>query len=74
MVERAKEMAPPQHTAAAASSTLCKLLAWDADGLWQQVHSFCCGACVWVDLVSCCLFTVCKHHTLHMDVHQDGIR
>ena len=38
VVERAKAMAPPQHTAAAASSTLCKLLAWDADGLWQQAH------------------------------------
>ena len=37
VVERAKAMAPPQHTAAAASSTLCKLLAWDADSLWQEV-------------------------------------
>ena len=44
VVERAKAMAPPQHTAAAASSTLCKLLAWDADGLWQQARSplLCC--------------------------------
>ena len=52
MVERTKAVAPPQHTAAAASSTLCKLLAWDTDGLWQQVHSllmylnFLCGFCL----------------------------
>ena len=50
-MERAKAMAPPQHTAAAASSTLCKLLAWDADGLWQQVQfSFLYFVCV---LIQC---------------------
>ncbi|KAK9830925.1 hypothetical protein WJX81_006147 [Elliptochloris bilobata] len=39
VVERAKAMAPAKHTATAASSTLCKLLAWDADGVWQQAQA-----------------------------------
>ncbi|GAB4819112.1 hypothetical protein N2152v2_006158 [Parachlorella kessleri] len=29
-------MAPPEHTATASTSTLCKLLAWDEEGRWQQ--------------------------------------
>lgn len=28
-------IAPPEHTATAATSTLCKLLTWDSQGLWQ---------------------------------------
>lgn len=28
-------MAPPAHTATAATSTLCKLLTWHLDGTWQ---------------------------------------
>jgi len=38
VVSWARAMAPPQHTATAASSTLCKLLAWDAEGVWQRVR------------------------------------
>jgi hypothetical protein len=38
VASRARAMAPPQHTATAASSTLCKLLAWDAEGVWQRVR------------------------------------
>lgn len=29
-------MAPPEHTATASTSTLCKLLAWDGQQLWQR--------------------------------------
>jgi hypothetical protein len=28
-------MAPPAHTATAATSTLCKLLTWHLEGIWQ---------------------------------------
>ena len=35
VVARAKQMAPPDHTATAATSTLCKVLAWDEAGVWQ---------------------------------------
>jgi hypothetical protein len=32
-------MAPPDHTAVASTSTLCKALAWDAQGVWQHAAS-----------------------------------
>lgn len=41
VVKRAVALAPARHTAAAASSTLCKLLAWDGEGVWQQAR--CCN-------------------------------
>ncbi|PRW56955.1 Six-hairpin glycosidase [Chlorella sorokiniana] len=34
-VARAKQLAPEGHTATAATSTLCKVLEWDAAGAWQ---------------------------------------
>lgn len=34
-VARAKAMAPPDHTATAPTSTLCKVLEWDEAGAWQ---------------------------------------
>lgn len=34
-VARAKALAPPDHTATASTSTLCKVLAWDGEGTWQ---------------------------------------
>ncbi len=34
-VARAKALAPPDHTATASTSTLCKVLAWDGEGAWQ---------------------------------------
>ena len=34
-VARAKQLAPEGHTATAATSTLCKVLEWDAEGAWQ---------------------------------------
>ncbi len=37
IVNKAKMMAPPAHTATASTSTLCKLLTWDAAGVWQEV-------------------------------------
>lgn len=35
-VARAKQIAPADHTATAATSTLCKVLAWDGEGAWQK--------------------------------------
>jgi hypothetical protein len=29
-------IAPPEHTATASTSTLCKVLTWDAEQLWQH--------------------------------------
>lgn len=46
VVQRALAMAPAQHTAAAASSTLCKLLAWDAEGVWQRAFPRSWGFCL----------------------------
>lgn len=34
-VARAKQLAAEGHTATAATSTLCKVLEWDAEGAWQ---------------------------------------
>ncbi|KAL4452139.1 hypothetical protein ABPG75_007801 [Micractinium tetrahymenae] len=34
-VARARALAPPDHTATASTSTLCKVLAWDGEGAWQ---------------------------------------
>eukprot|EP00884_Botryococcus_braunii_P014144 jgi/Botrbrau1/22730/Bobra.0132s0068.1 len=36
IVNKAKVIAPPAHTATASTSTLCKLLTWDAAGVWQE--------------------------------------
>jgi hypothetical protein len=32
-------MAPPQHTATASTSTLCKLLTWHQQGTWQAAQA-----------------------------------
>lgn len=34
-----QEMAPPQHTATASTSTLCKLLTWHQQGTWQAAQA-----------------------------------
>jgi hypothetical protein len=39
VVQRARQMAPAEHTATAATSTLCKVLAWDEEGLWQGAEA-----------------------------------
>jgi hypothetical protein len=39
VVQRARQVAPPDHTATASTSTLCKLLAWDEQGLWQEAEA-----------------------------------
>lgn len=35
VVARSRALAPPDHTATASTSTLCKVLAWDSEGAWQ---------------------------------------
>lgn len=35
IVQLAKDMAPPDHTATASTSTLCKVLTWHEEGTWQ---------------------------------------
>ena len=44
VVARAKQIAPPEHTATAATSTLCKVLAWDEAGVWQAAAAAAAGA------------------------------
>ena len=39
-VELARNLAPESHTATAGTSTLCKLLTWHLDSVWQQVPSW----------------------------------
>lgn len=34
-----QSMAPPEHTATASTSTLCKLLTWDSQQLWQRLQA-----------------------------------
>jgi hypothetical protein len=38
-VEHARRIAPPDHTATAATSTLCKAIAWDGEQAWQQYEA-----------------------------------
>jgi sugar (pentulose or hexulose) kinase len=44
VVAHAKQMAPPDHAATAATSTLCKVLAWDEAGVWQAAAAAAAGA------------------------------
>lgn len=46
-------IAPTQHTCCASSSTLCKLMAWHQDGIWQQVPLPCPALPTWVCPNSC---------------------
>uniref|UniRef100_A0A7S3UGI4 D-ribulose kinase n=1 Tax=Picocystis salinarum TaxID=88271 RepID=A0A7S3UGI4_9CHLO len=39
VVERVKNMAPPLHTTLAATSTLCKLMAWKQERAWDGVRN-----------------------------------
>lgn len=39
VVERVSRMAPPLHTTLAATSTLCKLMAWREEGAWDGVRN-----------------------------------
>ena len=38
-VARARALAPPGHTARAATSSLAKLLEWDGAGVWQAAEA-----------------------------------